>query len=163
MTRHSATVHLIKLTCSQGRRQSTWKPCLQGRKLLSSPISNFFRQMGQDPSSSVQILRFSSSSINLLKFKQYRKAATAFRKAAEVAHYHRLYTAQELCDFAQDIAPQFKIWSFDLLHLSLPSPTYSPHSFTSTPTLQLWEATRQIYFIFTYSNTTGTKLNSIKF
>ena len=44
------------------------------------------------------------------------KAATAFRKAAEVAHYHRLYTAQELCDFAQDIAPQFQIWSFNLLY-----------------------------------------------
>ena len=49
-------------------------------------------------------------------FQFAAKAATAFRKAAEVAHYHRLYKAQELCNFAQDMAPQFQIWSYDLLH-----------------------------------------------
>ena len=49
-------------------------------------------------------------------FQFAAKAATAFRKAIEVAHYHRLYTAQELCDFAQEIAPQFQVWSFDLLN-----------------------------------------------
>ena len=43
------------------------------------------------------------------------KAATAFRRAAEVAHYLRLETAQELCDFAQDLAQNFQTWSHQLL------------------------------------------------
>ena len=42
------------------------------------------------------------SGASLLQFAA--KAATAFRRAAEVAHYHRLHIAQDLCDFAQESA-----------------------------------------------------------
>ena len=44
------------------------------------------------------------------------KAATAFRRAAEVAHFLRLQTAQELCDFAQESAQNFQTWSHQLLY-----------------------------------------------
>ena len=43
------------------------------------------------------------------------KAATAFRRAAEVAHFHRLYIAQDLCSFAQELAPKFQTLSHQLL------------------------------------------------
>ena len=43
------------------------------------------------------------------------KTATAFRKAAEVAHFYRLQTAKDLCLVAKDLAPQFQLWSFYLL------------------------------------------------
>jgi hypothetical protein len=58
----------------------------------------------------------------LPKFNRFKaihfaaKAATAFRKAAVMAHLARFKLSAELCEFAHDKAPLFEMWAADILH-----------------------------------------------